>query len=69
MDADFIKEAAAQHIRYTKFTHTLQLLRWYGKVRNKGEYNKDAFFVIIKIVETMKMIRDDQDDYALEKFP
>ena len=46
LDAAAKEEAAAQHIRYTQFVHTAKLLRWYGTIKNEGDYEKDAFFAI-----------------------
>ena len=58
---DCRSEAVRRHMVFATFMHSMNLLRWYGDIRNRGEYNKDCVFDvfenIIKVHEEQKVVK------------
>jgi len=48
VDEESKELAAAQHMYISKYIHTIDLMRWYGKFQNNGQYNKDGFLAILQ---------------------
>ena len=37
----YVEKVAIKHMQLTKWIHSINLLRWYGKYQNKGNYNTE----------------------------
>ena len=57
-DKAAIDAAVECQVRYTKDVHTLKLVRWYGRFRTGGDYNKDTFFTVLDRLEENRATRD-----------
>ena len=51
VDEESRLEAARSQFELAKFVHSVNLLRWYGEIRNKGQYNKDCVFSVYRVIE------------------
>ena len=46
-------EAVRRHAFFSTFMHSMNLLRWYGDIRNRGEYNKDCVFDVFEWIKKL----------------
>ena len=46
-------EAIRRHMFYASMLHSINLLRWYGEIRNSGVYNKDCVFGVFEIISKL----------------
>ena len=63
------KARAAQEILdVSKYLHTIDLMRWYGKYQNGGEYNKEG---LLKIYGKLKEMCTDHANYdeEIKRYP
>jgi hypothetical protein len=46
-------EVIKKHMLFATFMHSMNLLRWYGDIRNRGEYNKDCVFDVFENINKL----------------
>ena len=69
IDPQSKRKAVMQHKRLGIFLHSLNLLRWYGHYRNKGEYNKDCVYQVRSYIQELIVERESFKPYIEDMFP
>ena len=49
-----MEQTVDEYFKLQKYYHMVKLIRWFGSKKNKGQYNKDAFFTILDNIILMK---------------
>ena len=68
LDYESKLEAANFHINICKYRHTIELMRWYGKFRNEGEYNSEGLLNIRQLLRPL-YVKDQELRKAICKMP